>query len=163
MCPPQGLASRRIGRGPPQTLTSRAEAKQRSLAVLVRDFTIYVLVGLVVVALTLFYAIRAPAGSHLDLRWVGLFGGALFTFGYPLGWYWRRRRRYCRAWQFWCAFASLVAGYFIFFIWALTTIEDFKLLWFPILTPVEWTLIYPVLEWSGRIGNASHKEEPSRR
>ena len=122
----------------------------RPISVLIRDYALYILIGLAVAAGVMLYAAHAVAGEEVGFRWVGLAISTIYTFGYPLKWY----RSYRGHWLFRCALACLVVGHLAAYIFTLRRLEHFGFLWFVILTPIEWIVICPVLDRVGTIVSA---------
>jgi hypothetical protein len=131
--------------------TLKSERSGASVLTRIRDFVLYILISLAVVVAIVLYAEYGPEAELSDFRWGALVCMALVTFGYPLKWY----RSSWHAWQFWCAFGFLVVAHFTVYILALRRVEQFGVLWFAILNPLEWAVICPVLDWAG---NASKKD-----
>jgi len=111
-----------------------------------RDLSLEILIGLALVAGIALFAIYVPRSHRVSARWVGLAVMTLIAFGYPLRWY----RSYWRRALFWVAFLGLLLIHLAAFVVVLREVERFGLLWFAILTPLEWTLIRPILERTGR-------------
>jgi hypothetical protein len=124
---------------------TRIRANRRRAAKRLLEILTYVLIAVALVSGIILYANHNRGGKPPDGRWVGLVGITPVTFGYPLKWY----HRYWRRWPFWCAFFCLLALHLAAYVTLLRNVEQFGLLWFAILNPLEWIIIRPILEWAG--------------
>ena len=112
----------------------------------VRDFVLYVLIGLAVLVSALLYATYVPASKRISPRWGGLVIMTLITFGYPVKWY----RRYWRVWRFWCIYAFMFVAHMAAFILLLIRVEHFGGIWLAMLSPIEWAVMCPIFDRAGR-------------
>jgi len=118
-----------------------------SLTKRVLELGVYAAVGVVIVTATLFYAEKSQPGTQFDARWLGLLFFTALTFGYPIRWYYRRRRR--RTWRFWRTLATLFLAHVGCFVVILLLVESWPLILFVVIMPVEWHFILPILEKAG--------------
>ncbi len=110
------------------------------------DLLGYTVIGVCLVGAAIFYASTHRSDPAPDARWLGLAGMTALTFGYPLKWY----RSYWRKRLFWCTLVLLLFIHLAAYIEVLRSVDHFGLLWFAIVTPAEWSVMGPVLEWAGK-------------
>lgn len=119
--------------------TSRARLKR------LRDVSLYVLVGLAVVAAALLYApYHRPGNDGIIDKWVGLTFNTLVLFGYTI----RRSRSLWRIPSFWICLTALFAVHLLGFIWILLHVDTWRLIWFIGMYPLETPLINLAILWT---------------
>ena len=94
------------------------------------------------------YTAEKGISPKLPIRWVGLFAATLLTFGYPIRWY----RKHWRCGQFWAALLGLLTLHLLTYTLVLLRVDEWPLIAFAIITPVEWLFIYPILNWAAGSG-----------
>jgi hypothetical protein len=132
---------------------NRRRAAKRLLEILT-----YILIAIALVSAILIHANYHRGEKAPDMRWVGLAGITLVTFGYPLKWY----RRYWLRWPFWATFFCLLALHLTGYVALLRSVEHFGYLWFAIINPLEWIVIRPILEWAGETAERGWVERVER-
>ena len=118
-----------------------------SITARIIDYILYILIGLTIGGLVWFYGSHASPGEHADFRWLEFMCVTPITFGYPAKSY----QRYWGRWRFWCLFAFLLVVHVSAYVFILRRVEHFGLIWFPVLNFLEWLVIYPTLDWSGKV------------
>lgn len=124
------------------------------------DLAIYVAIAVGWLGVLILYWLFVPASSRVAPRWMGLFFFTALTFGYPIRWYYRRRKR--RTWQFWKILVMLLLAHLACFIIVLSLVESWPLILFAIIMPIEWHFILPILEKAG-IRSSNRGTKASRR
>jgi len=112
-----------------------------------RDLLLYALVGLAVVVTIVIYAPYGRAGDgEIFGKWLGLAGNTLILFGYSV----KSNRRLWRLLPFWISLAACLVLHLAVFIWILLVVDQWKVLWFLIMYPVETPLIEVAVNWAVR-------------
>ena len=110
-----------------------------------RDLGIEIAIGIAVVGVIVGIALYVPSERRLQAKWINLAAMTPVTFGYPLKLlrhYWHRR-------MFWCAFLILLSAHLGAFVIFLSKVDQFGGLWFVMINFLEWSAIFPALEWAG--------------
>ncbi len=110
------------------------------------------------VAVALFFAAMIYVGVRWNLeatafRWPAMATATAIVFGYSVA----KRRRYWRRPRFWVAWTALLAVHLVAYIELLLWDVNFGFFWFAFLTPIEWMVVYPVLDAA-----AGKKRQPMR-
>jgi hypothetical protein len=119
----------------------------------VRDYVIYISIGLGLVVFIYWHAGRGPALSESDKNWMGL---AFFTptlFGYAVANYrrdWKRPR-------FWGIVLALLAVHLGAFSAIFATVNHFGALWYALAFPTETAGIDVVLRKAGHKSHNNHQ------
>ena len=119
--------------------------RRRSFRRRIAEFVVEVIIAISIVGVAVYHADHTPPGHRTDLRWIAFVLAAAITFGYPAKWHrlsWRQE-------LFSRALGTLLAIHVVAYSVVLFKAEHFAYLWFAIVTPLEWILIYHVCEWSG--------------
>ncbi len=111
----------------------------------IRDQLLYLVIALGFVAATVAYALYVPPQSRPDVRWIGLTGATVVTFGYPLRWY----RRSLAQLKFWVLFCTFLGIHLLAYVLVLSSVGQWPLILFALITPAEWLVICPVLQRAG--------------
>jgi hypothetical protein len=107
------------------------------------DFAVYTLIGIALVGGVMFFAIRNPYAKLPDVKWVGLIVTTAITFGYAI----KGSKRYWEHWLYWAVVGALLAVHLLVYVALLRSVGHFALLWFAIISPIEWAGICLALEW----------------
>ena len=127
----------------------------------VLDFIFYALAGLAVVAFALIYAVHAARSGEtgrLPLRWIGVAGATAVTFGYPVRW----GRAHWRVGLFWLVLTGLLLVHLATYAVILLNVRDWPLILFAVVTPFEWLLICPALDWGVEKAQGSKRSSSAR-
>lgn len=106
-----------------------------------RDLLIYIIIALAVAAALYLYAVDAPLSWFIESVWVGFLLNTAVVFGFVI----KRCRRYLRIQRFWWATLGLLAIHLVVYVSCLRQTDRFPLLWYVILNPVEWSVVFAVL------------------
>jgi ABC-type Fe3+-siderophore transport system permease subunit len=110
----------------------------------VRDYVLYVLIGLALLASGMIYV--TYFSEHLvDPKWIGMSLSTLLTFGYPISW----GRSSWPYWQFWSILGFLLGIHTVTYIFGLERVKQFPMLLFFLITVLEWNLISATVKWAG--------------
>jgi hypothetical protein len=119
--------------------------KKRSTRLKVRDYLIYVTVGLALVAFALLYAVhsvKTGSNGQLPLRWIGLGGATFLTF-------WAALKPYRHYWSWphvrWVV-AALFVIHLVVFCFVLTHVEQWPIVWFVPTSLFEGAVIIVVID-----------------
>jgi hypothetical protein len=99
-------------------------------------------IAVVLIVVVLYVAIHSNLPEEVFFRWFGLAVATAITFGYPLAWY----RRLWHNSLFWIRWAALLALHLAIYTSILLSVAHFGYLWFAIITPLEWSVICPILQ-----------------
>ena len=124
---------------------TRTSSRRGALA-RVRDIALEVVIAVVLVVVVLYAAIHSNLPEEVFFRWFGLAVATAIAFGYPLAWY----RRHWHHSLFWMAWTALLAIHLSAYVAILLSVAHFGYLWFAIMTPLEWSVICPVLQSAAR-------------
>jgi hypothetical protein len=119
-------------------------ATNRTGRQLLRDYCIYLLVGLSFFSSAVWFGIHRV---QFDMRWLGLAACTAVTFGYPLKFQRRKDRSVC----FWVAFIVAASIHVAAFSFLILHTDRFGLVVFAIASPLEWVFIRPLFGWAGRV------------
>lgn len=109
------------------------------------DRFVYVAVGLIVVLAGILLGTYAPDRDSVRelFRWTGLIVGTIITFGYLIRW----NIKHLKSSRFWLVIILLFLTHVLSLLLVLITIDDWPLILFALITPVEWMLFAPILKW----------------
>ncbi len=125
---------------------STRTSSRRGAFARIRDIGLEVVIAVVLVVAVLYVAIHSNLPEEVFFRWFGLAVATAITFGYPLAWY----RRYWHDSRFWISWAALLALHLLIYVAVLLRVTHFGYLWFAIVTPLEWSVICPLIQTAAR-------------
>jgi hypothetical protein len=106
-----------------------------------RDLALYILIALAISAAAYLYAIGVIPTSPVNSVWIGLSLNTMVVFGVVV----KRHRKYWRVQRFWWTTLGLLVAHLAIYIVLLSRVDHFPLLWYVILSPVEWSVVFPIL------------------
>jgi hypothetical protein len=106
-----------------------------------RDLALYILIALAIGAAAYLYAIGVTPSLPVNSVWIGLCLNTMVVFGFVV----KRCRRYWRVQRFWWTTLGLLLAHLAIYIVSLSRVDHFPLLWYVILNPVEWSVVFPIL------------------
>ena len=110
----------------------------------VRDFALYVAIGLTLVLLVVWGASHEISGDVVG-RWGGLAVNTAILFGYTA----KHHRASLKRGSFWFVISSLFILHLLLFVHVLQTFEGWRLAWWIIATPIEYVVVGLVLVLTG--------------
>jgi hypothetical protein len=118
----------------------------------IRDFVIYIVIGLAVGLGTVWYAFHFKThNTEALVKWIGFSGITAILFGYAI----HAHRNFLRSAGFWMVMSLLLAVHLVGFIFVLRRTQRWPLLWFVFIYPIEnfailWVLSVSSGLWRGR-------------
>jgi hypothetical protein len=106
------------------------------------DFSLYTIIGLAVSFGAYMYAINDGSTAELR-RWGGLTLNTFLLFGYAI----KRGRPFWNGWVFWIGIASVLIVHLLAWAFLLRWLEEWRLMWFLVMYPIEIPLIGVVCDW----------------
>lgn len=104
----------------------------------IRDAVIYLAVGVgVVMAILVASSASSLRGSDVFPRWGGLIATTVIVFAYAVA----NNRQYHGRTLFWSFLAFLIAMHLGLFAWLLVTADEWRLVWWVAVTPIEYLIV----------------------
>jgi uncharacterized membrane protein YfcA len=109
------------------------------------DRVSYVVIGLLVVLVCILIVTYASQEAASDIFGVlPLLGATLVTFGFPIKWYWKQVRKT----RFWLTLSVLLLMHLGGYLYALNGIGRLPGLLYALITPLEWGVMLPILDYT---------------
>ena len=110
-----------------------------------RDFVIYVLIGLLVVVGVLWFAEHSDeTGAESLGKWGGLTLNTLILYGYVIN----GSRAFWRVWAFWLATASVLMLHLLVFAVIFKHADHWSVGWFLLMYPIELPVLTIICDWA---------------
>ncbi|MDR3718929.1 MAG: hypothetical protein P4K98_09015 [Bryobacteraceae bacterium] len=117
----------------------------------VRDYVVYIAIGLAAVAVLTLLAWNTSAGSsRAFFKWLGLAFSTAIVFGYAI----QGARRDWNYGSLWTVIGLALAIHLVTFWWVLSRFDEWRLIWYVPTSLVEAVAIRAACTWAvGRFGN----------
>lgn len=123
-------------------MPENATSRRSRLSSRVRDFAVYIAIGVVLVMGVLWCSWHNIGGGDAIVRWGGLCAHSAIVFGFTISW----RQKSERGIGFWLSLGGLAVLHSVLFALALLRAPEWRASWFVLMLPLEILLIGLILD-----------------